>query len=129
LPPGRYPTGRATPCCPSARLVGPCPFEAPQPIQPGAFSAAYRDRVGDRQCVAFRALQDRVRAAAGPPPPPDPDLDLSYCRYRDWLGFAYRREVVLSRIAGRLGYELREATAGEPHPGTSTTAPRSLSEF
>ncbi len=50
-------------------------------------------------------------------------------RYRDWLGFAYRREVVLSRIAGRLGYELREATAGEPHPGTSTTAPRSLSEF
>ncbi len=104
-------------------FAGPCPRDRPEPVDPEAFAAAYRQGEGDRHGVAFRALQERARAAAGLAPPPDEDLELAYRRYQSWLDFGHHREVVLARIARRLGYRLPEA-AGGSYPGTSTTPSR-----
>ena len=79
-------------------FVGPQPLTVPEPLSREEFEAA-----GDEWAQAFRRLEERARASAG--------LDgggngaAQYGRYRDWFPFAYRKRVILDRVADTLGYE------------------------
>lgn len=89
------------------QFVGPSDLQAPDPVPPARFScgfAAGRERA-DRTVEAFRRLQVSARSCAGlEPSEPDPD-EQAYRQYREWLPFAYRNRVILSRVAEALGYE------------------------
>jgi hypothetical protein len=43
-------------------------------------------------------------------PTPDRNIKATYRRYVEWLDFVHRRQVVLRRIAARLGYEAPDLT-------------------
>jgi hypothetical protein len=70
-------------------FVGPVPLRPPEP--------------GPSSAEAFRTLQRRAHDAAGDGAPPD--VERANGRYREWLEFAHRQDVVLRRVAGRLGYD------------------------
>jgi hypothetical protein len=55
--------------------------------------------------TSFRELQDTARTSAGIEVSDRADLDEAYEQYREWLPFANRNRIVLSRIADALGYE------------------------
>jgi hypothetical protein len=85
-------------------FVGPDPIEPPEPLGAAEFARAYaRGDGGPEGAAAFRRLEDRARAAAGLDAAAAGAQD-AYERYRDWLPFAYRKRVVLSRVATALGY-------------------------
>lgn len=80
---------------------------------------AAADGGGDRPRTSpatFWAMQARARSAAGLGPPPDPDLTTAYQRYLEWREFDHRRDVILSRVAQRLGYD-----EAPPEPPTHLT--------
>lgn len=84
-------------------FVGPDPIEVPEPLGEAAFAREYRREDGGRQGVAeFRQLELRARGAAGAGTQRADDAD---GRHREWFPFAYRRRVVLDRIADALCYE------------------------
>jgi len=88
-------------------FVGPKPLTVPEPLSREAFEAA-----GDEWARAFRRLEERARSSAG--------LDgggngaAQYERYRDWFPFAYRKRVILDRVADTLGYEPPRDAVVEP---------------
>lgn len=85
-------------------FVGPDPPPEPTPLDEEAFRRAWGgDGPADPRVTALRDLQRRARRAAGRPDQPD-DAATAYPRYRQWLPFAQRREVILERVADRLGY-------------------------
>jgi hypothetical protein len=90
-------------------FVGPRPITPPEPLDRRSFGRSYRDGEGaDSWVVRFLDVQRRAHDAAGKEL--EPDVEVAYARYRDWLPFAYRQQVVLDRVADRLGY---------PEPRTS----------
>jgi hypothetical protein len=70
-------------------FVGPVPLRPPEP--------------GPSSAAAFRTLQRRAHDAAGEDVDGEPERADE--RYREWLDFAHRQDVVLRRVAGRLGYD------------------------
>lgn len=97
-------------------FVGPREAEPPPIPTAEEFGAAYRRGSGDDSVVAFRALQDRTRAATGLPADPDEDADRAYERFREWFFFHHRNAAVLDRVSRRLGYG-REPMVGATAPG------------
>jgi hypothetical protein len=92
-------------------FVGPPDLHPPDPLPRPDFERAYRDQAearptGEEPDVAeFKELQQAARSSAGLEPVEDQPDTGAYEQYRDWLPFAYRNRVVLSRISDALGYE------------------------
>ncbi len=87
-------------------FVGPDPIEVLEPLGPDAFARAYAEGgdAGPESVTAFRRLEDRARTAAGLGRDGTRGDD-AYDRYRGWFPFAYRKRVVLARVADALGYD------------------------
>jgi hypothetical protein len=89
-------------------FVGPPELEDPEPVTREQFARAYGDQApgaGMPDVTSFRELQDTARTSAGIEVSDRADLDEAYEQYREWLPFANRNRIVLSRIADALGYE------------------------
>jgi hypothetical protein len=86
-------------------FVGPRPLDVPEPLSREEFAVSSKSTHagGARGIAAFRQLERRALAAAGWSP--DDDDETRYERYREWFPFAYRRHVVLDRVADALGYD------------------------
>ena len=77
-------------------FVGPDPLDVPEPASRSQFEA------GDDEWVqAFRRLEERARSAAGV----DGAAHDGYERFREWFPYAYRKRVILDRVADALGYD------------------------
>jgi hypothetical protein len=84
-------------------FVGPDPIRVPDPLPPHEFAhESSSEEPADEGVAAFRRLELRAHAATGVGRSMDPE-DV-YARYREWFPFAYRRRVVLDRVAGALAY-------------------------
>jgi len=77
-------------------FVGPEPLSIPEPSSRHEYEAGSGEDVQE-----FRRLQERARASAGIE---DAGGD-GYERYREWFPFAYRKRVILDRVADALGYD------------------------
>jgi hypothetical protein len=87
-------------------FVGPVPIEIPEPLPRDRFADAYAaaDADGNGTVRAFRRLEERARESTGQARTDEPPRSV-YERYREWLDFAYRQQIVLDRVADELGYE------------------------
>jgi hypothetical protein len=87
------------------RFVGPDPIEPPEPLDETRFHEALAHPGTDRGVDAYRhlrALAEEITSSSGP---------AAYDRYRRWLPFASMQQVVLDRVADRLGYARPESIA------------------
>jgi hypothetical protein len=86
-------------------FVGPPELEPPEPVERSEFERGYAGRGAAAGVAEFRELQEAARASAGFNPVDGRIPDGAYEQYREWLPFAHRNRVVLSRITDALGYE------------------------
>ena len=101
-------------------FVRPDSIRPPQPLSLEAFTAAYPNGGRDSAADAFRRLEKadaQLRV----------DPEAAYARYQQWLPFAYRQQVVLGRVADRLGYDRPDPIARAAAAGASTSATRPTS--
>jgi hypothetical protein len=82
-------------------FVGPRPFELPEPLDRERFEHAWQLEGADAGVDAFRSLDRLTREITSASEQGIGDL---HERYERWLPFAYEQQVVLDRVAGRLGY-------------------------
>jgi hypothetical protein len=82
-------------------FVGPRPIELPTPLDRERFAEAWENEGTDAVVDAFRRLDALTREITDAA---DQGTDEIYARYEGWLPFAYEQQVVLDRVAGRLGY-------------------------
>jgi hypothetical protein len=85
-------------------FVGPPQLEPPEPLERPEFERAYADG-SDGRVAEFKELQEAARTSAGVEAKDTEPDDGTYEQYREWLPFAYRNRVLLSRISDALGYE------------------------
>jgi hypothetical protein len=95
-------------------FVGPEPAPAASPVEASIFTDRYRNGRAEGSVAGFLEDQQRARQAAGLALPPDDDVDVAYQRYCEWLTFTTHRQVVLRRIAERLGYPPDQLFAPDP---------------
>jgi hypothetical protein len=86
-------------------FVGPDPIAEPEPLDSHAFATAWRQPGEDAAVDAFRRLTSLSRQVAESAPGDEDGDEETYRRYRAWLPFAHTQQVVLRRVADRLGYE------------------------
>jgi hypothetical protein len=93
-------------------FVGPPELDPPDPLPHDQFVRVYAaalrdgDNGRDGHVEAFKALQDAARASAGIASDRDPAARELYEQYREWLPFDHRNQVILTRIADALGYDV-----------------------
>jgi Ion channel len=86
-------------------FVGPAHDPAPAPLPAQEFWQHYHDRApADPLVAAFRALGDEARHAAGVSGDHDCPDPGAYQRYRQWLPFHSRRQMLIDRVSTALGY-------------------------
>jgi hypothetical protein len=88
-------------------FVGPPDLQPPQPLPEEEFDRQYAAQTPqDRDVAEFRRLRHSAQRSAGAATHASQDTDAAtrYRQYTDWLPFAHRDRVVLSRIADALGY-------------------------
>lgn len=82
-------------------FVGPKPIEEPTPVGRDRFDEAWESEGTDATVDAFRRLDELTREIASKP---EQGRDELHARYERWLPFAQEQQVVLDRVAERLGY-------------------------
>jgi hypothetical protein len=93
-------------------FVGPPELDPPDALSHDHFVQVYGAALSgaengrDSQVDAFKGLQDAARASAGISSDRDPASPEIYEQYREWLPFDHRNQVILSRIADALGYDV-----------------------
>jgi len=95
-------------------FVGPDPIEPPEPVGAAVFARGADG--GPESPAAFRRLERRALDAAGLSPPRT-EGEEAYERYREWLPYAYRKRIVLTRVAEALGYDSPFELGALPVPG------------
>lgn len=82
-------------------FVGPRPIDVPGPLDLESFEEAWTREGTDPAVDAFRRLDVLTRDICSRS---EEDVAVLYSRYESWLPFAYEQQVVLERVAARLGY-------------------------
>jgi Ion channel len=92
-------------------FVGPSPISSPEPLPRDRFARSYEGgEDADPWVARFLDVQHLAHDAAGRGL--ERDVEVAYTRYRDWLPFAHRQQVVLDRVADRLGYPEPRSSVG-----------------